>query len=498
MVILYGADGRPTYSRNLGAQYTGEKRGGELDSWQYYEPDSNQFIEQSYGLITAYCATLYHTSPLARAAVEKPLSYAIGSMLMFRSHIPERILGIEKARAREWSRTFTELLHLEKQAGGYYVAQQELSREARITGDALLFILYRENGDVDFIAAGGHSIDWRRENLGVHLNAQNQPDALYLQDEPEPVQMVSQTGDLQLLHYKNAVRPGQHRGFSCYYGEIARAKNLDRWWDATLERAVLESVQMGFFSGAGRQPELQARELAMRAKGKKSNSETKELRQNLKPGTMYQLDAGADFQFTKPETPANSFGLANEWTWNSFGAAVGYPPEFLLGKYSTSFTAHKGALNDAWNRILQERSHFAYQVERKVNAVLLKKLVREGKLESFGDLGDRLVLEAHLQGAYLGPVPGHINPSVEVKALQTAVEQGFMLRSDAAAKYGNNFWDVVDEWEAEEERHSRQSREYQAAALAQTAQPAAAQTEEQSPQNQKNNEEETDEKNSNK
>ena len=471
MVVIYGPDGQLTSSRILGAQYTGEKTGGELKSWQYYEPDSNQFVTQSYGLLTAYCATLYHTSPLARAAVEKPLSYAIGNMLMFRSHIPERILGIEKSEAREWSRRFTELLHLEKLAGGYYVCQQELAREAKITGDALLFVLYRENGAVDFVAAGGHSVDWRRENLGVQLNAEGQPEAIFIENQTEAVRFVNNQGFLQLLHFKYAVRPGQFRGLSCYYGEVARAKNLDRWWDATLERAVLESVQMGYFSGAGQLPEMQAKDLARRAKGKKSSGETKEFRQNLKPGSMYQLDAGANFQFTKPETPANSFGLANEWTWNSFGAAVGYPPEFLLGKYSTSFTAHKGALNDAWNRILQERSHFAYQVERNVNAVLLKKFVREGKLEAFGDLGDRVVLEAHLQGAYLGPVPGHINPSVEVKALQTAVEQGFMLRSDAAAKYGNNFWDVVDEWEAEEQRHSQRSLEQQAALLQAEATP---------------------------
>ena len=94
-------------------------------------------------------------------------------------------------------------------------------------------------------------------------------------------------------------------------------------------------------------------------------------------------------------------------------------------------------------------------------------------MEAFGDLNDRVVLEAHLQGAYLGPVPGHINPSVEVKALQTAVEQGFMLRSDATAKFGNNFWDVVDEWEAEEQRHSQRSLEQQAALLqAEVAPPA--------------------------
>ncbi|MEM9423620.1 MAG: phage portal protein [Spirochaetota bacterium] len=478
VIAILGPNGQPVYSQMLGAQYTGEKTGGEFVDWNYFQPDSNNFISQSYGLLTAYCSTLYHTSALARAAVEKPLSYAIGNALVFRSHLPERILDIGKDEAREWARHFTELLHLEKLASGYYARQQELAREAKITGDSLLFVLYRENGEIDFVSSGGYHINWRAAHLGLELDNERRPIAAHLDTGPsvgggpnagsDPVRFLSASGDLQLLHFKFAARPQQLRGLSCFYSEIARAKNLDRWWDATLERVVIESILIGTLGGDSQINEVRAGELARRVTGKDvkgSNFRLNRESHNFKPGSVY--GAEKDLQFSKPETPSNTFGLANEWTWKSFGAAVGYPPEFLLGQYSTSFTAHKGALNDAWTKILQERQHFALSVERQVNAVLLKKFVREGQLKAFGDLNDRRVLEAHLQGAYLGPVPGHINPAQEVKALETAVKNGFMLRSDGAAKYGNNFWDMIDEWEEEEKRHRALSPKQQAKVLEQ-------------------------------
>ena len=399
----------------------------------------------------------------------------IGSGLVFRSHLPEQFLGIDKGRARDWSRRFTELLHFEKLAADYYALQSELAREAKITGDALLFIRYRHDGTVNFIPFGGWAIDWESENLGIVLKS-NAPVGVVLQSTGRRAYFKSRaTGDLQLLLFRYAARPRQLRGFSCYYSEIARAKNLDRWWDATLERAVLESVQMGFFSGDSRAPGMQAAGLAKRAIGKdgKQTGSPSEMAHNMKPGSMYVLENNESMTFTDLKTPSGTFGIANEWTWNTFSSAVGYPPEFLVGKYTSSFTAHKGALNDAWLKIRQERAHFASVVERRVNEVLLRKLVREGKLEIFGDINDRVILEAHLQGTYLGPIPGHINPKIEVEAHKAAVEAGFMLRSDAAVNYGGNFNDFIDEWGEQEARWASLSARQQAETLIRDAQEVA-------------------------
>ena len=64
-----------------------------------------------------------------------------------------------------------------------------------------------------------------------------------------------------------------------------------------------------------------------------------------------------------------------------------------------------------------------------------------------------MVQEAYLQGMYLGPVPGHINPLVEVKAEKLAIDEAFQLRSDVAAKYGNEWDSFFPEWEEEQRKY---------------------------------------------
>jgi capsid protein len=137
-----------------------------------------------------------------------------------------------------------------------------------------------------------------------------------------------------------------------------------------------------------------------------------------------------------------------------------------MGKYSTSFTAHKGALNDFWKIVEEERSAYIDTVETIVNLEYLKHFVRTGQLKVKPEFWtDYKTQIAYLDGSYLGPVPGHINPLQEVNADAKSVEQGFALRSSIATKHGNDFWNMIDSWEEEQDRWSKASPEQKAKAL---------------------------------
>lgn len=241
-------------------QYTGEKTGGELASWLTHTPDPHEFIRYSYGRLAACNATLYNTSALARACVKKPASYVIGDGLYFRSAIHGDFLGLSKEKAKNWSRKFSDLLHREKIALGYYEKQTLLYQEAKITGDSFLYFLREdsedsednEDNELDLIPTGGHDIDWEKSIpnqviLGIKVDSFGRRQGVY-RINGSYVPFRDSDGNQNLVQLLFRERAGQIRGYGCFYSEIARAKNIDRVWDATIARMAQEAINIGSFT----------------------------------------------------------------------------------------------------------------------------------------------------------------------------------------------------------------------------------------------------------
>ncbi|MCP4393641.1 MAG: phage portal protein, partial [Alphaproteobacteria bacterium] len=180
-------------------------------------------------------------------------------------------------------------------------------------------------------------------------------------------------------------------------------------------------------------------------------------------GNVYTGKVGENLEFTDLKTPSNNFGPFKEWIWNYVAAAVGTPPEVMMSKYSTSFTAHKGALNDFVKSYMKKRKTFERVVLNIVVKEIMKDAITQGFITAPGFFdGNWMIQQAYLQGMYLGPVPGHINPLVEVKADAESVKNAFKLRSDVASMNGNEWNNFVSEWAEEQKEFTSVPPEYQA------------------------------------
>lgn len=462
MIYVYknGSVGRLDGS---GSQYDGSKTGGEFKKWRIHSTDPSEFIRETYGILSARCATLYNTSAFARALVQKPAAYSIGKGVLFRSLPDAKFIGMDRDQSIEWGRRFTSLLHYDKLAINYYQKQYELMTEQAIVGDSVLYFL-RENSDVPFdlvTASGANTIDWQK-------NAKNITSGIIHDEYLRRSGFFSSTSGKEIPFMidndQNAVqfflkeRPGQLRGYSVYYAAIAHLKNADRVWDATIERMVMEAIQMGYFTASKTDVGAQAAQMAAAARGKTSQAQkSNELKEisgsyDQKVGGMYRLENDEAMQFTDLKTPSNNFSNANEWLIRLASMSSCYAPEFIKGEYSTSFTAHKGALNDTMKRIMFERQMFIRNVDNRVNLAYLKHYVRTGQLEVNPSFWDSSAIQmAYLNGKHLGEVPGHINPLQEINAEIKANEAGVLLKSDISQRFGHyDFTSMLDEWEEQQ------------------------------------------------
>lgn len=479
-------NGQITSSSGDVSQYNGDKTGGEFAHWKLFGTDPSKFVQETYGILSSRCATLYHTAAIARACVNKPLTYSIGKGIVFKSLPDFNYLDMDEEEARQWGRKFTKLLHYEKQEVKWYKKQKQLAKEAKITGDAVMYFIreFEKTGiPFDIAVTQGSVIDWEKTEdsctLGIYHDMYGRRTGFHHKDTQKVVQFRDGGGNQIAIQFLFPDRAGQLRGFSIFSSEIARAKNLDRVWDAVIERMVMEAIQVGYFNASNTDIAAQAKAMARQSSGRAQSPEELSMKPvgnatPQKPGGMYVLENEESMTFTDMKAPSDNFGMANEWTVNLFGMATGIAPEVILGKYATSYTAHKGAFNDFLKIVDEDRASFIDSVESSVNFEYLKHFIRTGQIEVSPEFWtDHKVRAAYMSGTYLGPVPGHINPLQEVKADALSVAEGFTLRSSIASKHENDFWNMIDSWEEEQTRWYEASPDKRAEALFQAEKAAA-------------------------
>lgn len=479
MLYIFDEKGNIKTLSGVEKSYDGSKTGNELDNWETFGTDANQFTVEKFDTLLARQVALYFTNSIANAVINKPLTYSIGDGVLFRSHIAGKRLGMTDQEAKQFSNDFTELLHIEKSAVNYYQKQAIMLRESLILGDCLLLFV-REGGankpPFDLILESGSEIDWNINKtnyiLGIKTDEYRRRLAVIRKiNSPTETDFVDKDGNQNIIMLLNQERPGQMRGYGRNFKIISMLKNIDRVWDATIERMVMESIQLGYYQASDTDPRMQLEAITKqqsRTINETSNMDTTTLDEingttNQRPGSMLLLKNNENIKFTDLKSPSGNFGMANDWFVKNAAMSSGYPPEFILSEYSTSYTAHKGALNDAWKKILTERSTFCRIVDRVVNWEYLKYFISKGYLTLKADINDYRIKEDLLEGYWLGPVLGHINPLQEVNAQIVAEKAGYVSKADNAALHGNpNWWSSLEEWAEQQKRFAELSPDKQA------------------------------------
>jgi len=459
-------------------QYDGEKFPGDLKNWDYFGSNPNEMLRMTYDVLQQRSTTLYHTHPPVASAVNRLTQYAIGSGLVFRSSPDWETLGINKEYAKDWSQRFQKLIHYMFTITNFYQKQAVLFRTSLIMGDALLFFDRAYDGYdglFDLVETGGDYINFSATGttLGIIHDKALRRTGLALTDGTRP-NYRDTAGDQSVIQYYQKNMARQLRGFPLAYKIISHAKNNDRWWDATLARAVMETMILGAYKSDTSGTDLfnQSQELAAMAAETSGagNNPTVTRAAGISdqlPGGIYSVDSKGGIEFTDLKTPSNNFDKMQNAYIDTVGMATGVPPEVILSRYSTSYTAHKGAFNDFIKSYMSNRQEFARQVVKVTINEFAKYLFLNNLIEMPNPayFTNPIIREATIAGNYLGPVPGHINPAQEVAAKAEEVRNAFKLRSDVMLENGHEFDNMITEWQQEESAWCKMSAEQQAAAL---------------------------------
>jgi lambda family phage portal protein len=246
----------------------------------------------------------------------------------------------------------------------------------------------------------------------------------------------AKTGRRNMLHVFDRRRPELKRGVPYLAPVIETLKQLDRYTESEIMRAVVSSFFTVFVrteTGEGLQQAPEA---------SPSSNPSAELK--MGNGSILDLRPGEDVTFADPKSPNPVFDVFVQSIFRQIGVSLEIPFEVLVKHFTASYSAARAALMEAWRFYLNRRTFIATYFCQPVYEAWMEEAVGLGRISAPGFFSDPLIRRAYLSAEWIGDAPGTIDPKKEVEAATGRVALGISTRKLECMQLTGKNWDDVN------------------------------------------------------
>jgi len=183
-------------------------------------------------------------------------------------------------------------------------------------------------------------------------------------------------------------------------------------------------------------------------------------------GKVVNLLPGEEPVTVTPGRPNPAFDPFFRAITAQIGAALEIPFEVLIKHFSSSYSASRGAMLDAWRFFMRMRDFLAGEFCQPVFEQWLDEEVAAGRISAPGYFADPLTRKAWCGAEWIGDGPGSIDPLKEVKAASERVDMGISTLAAESILHDGK------EWDAKHRQRTREIKARRAAGLQDPAKPA--------------------------
>ena len=438
---------------------------------------------------------LYMAAPIATAAIKRQRTNVVGNGLRLKSTINRELLGMTQEAAESWQkRTEAEFaLWAERKdacdatgINDFYGMQQLAMLAWPMSGDC--FCLFRQYdttpmhpyalrlhmieadrvrtptaaGGIAMLTTTGKSANGNTIYDGVEVDSNGRVVAYHVantypfQNTLTPTIFTrveaygKKTGLPNILHIMDSERCEQYRGVPYLAQVMEPLLQMRRYTEAEIMAAIVQSFFTAFVKTEGDTTEMPF--------GEPASSDAKEVSRDpsdyeMGPGNTIIMEPGEDVAFGSPTHPNTGFDTFMKALCEQVGAAFEIPADLLLMSFNASYSASRAALLEAWKAFRMRREWLTKSFCRPVYEVWMTEAVARGRIIAPGFLTDPLIRQAYLQSEWIGPSQGQLDPTKEVAAAVTAIENGLSTREAEAIRLnGSEYAANVDKLMMENER----------------------------------------------
>lgn len=459
----------------LAGGYTGAAKGRrQTSSWFTSSGSADADILPDLPALRDRSADLARNAPIACGAINTVVTKVVGTGLSLVSTIDREALNMSEDEAADWQkkteaefRLFAESPFCDVTRQQNFYEQQELAfRSVLERGDccALMTIMKyspatystaiqlieadrltnKNNVSDSREMAGGISRDGYGAPVTYHFMRSHPGDLAKGAREWDSVPAYAgDTGRKNVIHLMRKTRIGQIRGVPYLAPVIEPLKQLDKYTEAEIMAAVVSGMFAVFVKseqGGSINPVMPSETGATAA--------DKDLK--LAPGLIVGLNPMESIEVANPGRPNTAFDPFVQSILRQIGVALELPFEILIKHFTSSYTAARAAMLDAWTFFRGRREWLAESFCQQVYEAWMFEAVAMGRISAPGFYDDFAIRKAYLGSQWVGDPQGFLDPLKEADAQQKRLDIGVTTLATESIAYDGITWEV---------KHAQQTKE---------------------------------------
>lgn len=439
---------------------------------------------------------LYMASPVASAAINTNRTSVVGSGLHMRCSINREILGITAEQEKEWVRKTEAEWNAWSQnkdncdalgLNNFYEMQQIAMKSWLMSGD--VFALFKRFDKTPFepytlrlhlieadrvatpleyrdtyLTEGKNPKNGRKIHDGVEVDENGRVTAYYIYNvypdqyyfhKAEWIRIEARGEKTKLpniVQIMEAERPDQYRGVSYIAPVIETLLQIRRYTESELTAALVQSFLTAWIKTKSPEPD----EFPLNETGGSSDSpdsiSDSDNEYEMGPGQVIHLAPGEDVELGDPRIPTAGFEAFVKMICKMIGSALELPYDVLMKEFNSSYSASRGALQQAWEMFKMRRTWFVNDFCAPVYETWLAEAVAIGRIKAPGFFKDPLIRAAWSGARWDGPAQTQLDPTREAKANEILVAHGWKTNEQVTREYyGGNWQENIEQLSRERE-----------------------------------------------
>lgn len=447
-----------------------------MRGWISTGGSTKEDIDDNLSKLRERSRDLYMGAPIATGALKTLRTNVVGSGLKLKSQIDYKYLKMTEDEAAEWEENaerefslWAESLNCDAQRmNDFYELQQLAFLSQLMNGEcfALLPMIKRKNMpydlrvmliEADRVCDPDKKDNGRKIINGVEVGDFGEVLAYYLvnthplgkefgKKEWKRIEKFgAKSGRMNMIHMMESERVDQRRGVPILAPVIECLKQLSRYTEAELMAAVISGMFTVFIENPN-DLDLDSPALGEMTTPSESvlDEEEEDINYELAPGAIIELGDGQKANATNPGRPNTAFDGFVTSICRQIGVALEIPYELLVKHFTSSYSASRAALLEAWKMFRMRRAWLAKDFCQPVYEEWLCEAVAKGRIYAPGFFDNPMIKKAYSGAQWNGPSQGQLDPYKEVMAAEKRVNNGFSTRTKETMELtGEDFYKNV-------------------------------------------------------
>jgi len=432
--------------------WTGASKGRRQTSeWKTADGDADQLILDDLEFLRRRSGDAFRNLPIATGAIKTNCTAVVGPGLTLQPQIDREVLGLNEDKAHEWERkvrrefkSWSESPECHAQRSMNFGEIQKVAfMSTMLKGDCFIsmpsfsrkgseYKLKLQIIDAERVSNPDFQANTLSMSAGVEKDKKGAPEFYHVanhhpsrydgdkKNEWKKIRIFGEkTGRRNVLHLYENIMPDQTRGIPYLSPVIEQLKMIDRFTEAELMAAVVSSFFTVFITSESGDGNLSPMQPTGEIGGSSSDDSFK-----MGPGAILGLSPDENVETANPSRPNTAFDPFVKSILRQIAVALELPYELLIKHFTSSYSASRAAILEAWRFFLARRRWLSQKLCDPIYAAWMDEAVASQRISAPGYFRNPMIRRAYLGASWNGPARGHIDEQKEITAAEKRIALG--------------------------------------------------------------------------